>query len=1017
MNRILYSLRAFVVALAAAATTTLALVPAAPRPASATSCVIEPPAGKAPPHVIAARQALAAAAPTEYPGGYERLVDKIRENRRAVREGAMTLAQAQASGGIAVSGTKTIPVIPVLYDGATFEPFNPDAMEVDFFAPWVPTSMNSYFREVSGGQLNVDGDVHGFQIVSGAEADYEDGDDNGLMGGGARLSREAVALADATVNYGLYDNDGPDGIANSGDDDGVVDIVFVMHPFWGGECNITATENDNIWSHHSRFTNAGLSAYTTNDARSGGGSIKVNRYCIVPSANCDNTGLIEIGVFCHEFGHALGIPDLYDTDGDIAGASEGIGAWGLMGKGNWNTPESPAHMTAFTKERLGWLTYVNVTSNQTLCLPPSNLADGAVAARLWTDGAQGPEYFVVENRQPIGFDANLPRAGLVIYHIDESRYDALRTTNQVNANERWKAVDVECADATSAEHEVDADDLDVSPGGNSGDDGDPWCASTQSTFGPLTIPDSRAYSNVATKVWVRNIGPCTGNANGVICADVEVGTSNPVNLCVDDCEGDNCNQIALCDAWWGTPNIWVDNNDNGFHDLPAAGIDNKFWFRVWNLGPDDAAGVTATLYMTPAGMGLEWPESATDTVGTMQLPIIAAGDTVENYFVYEYPDPLDIEGHYCLGLVVKHPQDPTVSTAANLSNNIAQINHQVLIQRAGTYGGKRGDCPGPFQRTTRVYIYDGPAGNDGAQVEVRLGSPPNFDDVALPAGWNVEILPDAGPYFIAPGQRDSVFVRVSAPNAAHGDSAHVPLTLWNLGTDAAIGGTVLDYRIDCVEPASPGFVDAEWVAPPGDELPAARVQVEWAAAIVDVDGTPEIVQHYEVFRSDNQGGPLALVGRSAIDERPDFGLHQWHDSTVVASDCPITYTYRVRAVDGAGNTGAFAPPVALVCPATGVEAPGAPIAPIAALDARPNPFQRSTTITFSLAESGDVEVDVFAASGRRVRRLAGGLRGAGTHTVSWDGHDDNGLALSSGVYFYRVRGDGISETRKIVLTR
>jgi flagellar hook assembly protein FlgD len=52
-----------------------------------------------------------------------------------------------------------------------------------------------------------------------------------------------------------------------------------------------------------------------------------------------------------------------------------------------------------------------------------------------------------------------------------------------------------------------------------------------------------------------------------------------------------------------------------------------------------------------------------------------------------------------------------------------------------------------------------------------------------------------------------------------------------------------------------------------------------------------------------------------------------------------------------------------------------------------------------------------------VRRLAGGPHAAGTHTVSWDGRDDDGVALSSGVYFYRVRGGRMSETRKLLLTR
>ena len=55
-------------------------------------------------------------------------------------------------------------------------------------------------------------------------------------------------------------------------------------------------------------------------------------------------------MFCHEFGHAFGLPDLYDTDG----GAEGVGWWDLMSSGNWNTPTNPGHMGAWSKNFLGW---------------------------------------------------------------------------------------------------------------------------------------------------------------------------------------------------------------------------------------------------------------------------------------------------------------------------------------------------------------------------------------------------------------------------------------------------------------------------------------------------------------------------------------------------------------------------------------------------------------------------------------------------------------------------------------
>jgi hypothetical protein len=102
--------------------------------------------------------------------------------------------------------------------------------------------------------------------------------------------------------------------------------------------------------------------YTTNDARHGGGNIKIDTYVIMPALNCgatspyDATEYIDIGVLCHELGHTMGLPDLYDVNG----GGSGIGHWGIMGSGNWNTPEKPAHMDAWCKQELGWTTPVQI---------------------------------------------------------------------------------------------------------------------------------------------------------------------------------------------------------------------------------------------------------------------------------------------------------------------------------------------------------------------------------------------------------------------------------------------------------------------------------------------------------------------------------------------------------------------------------------------------------------------------------------------------------------------------------
>jgi len=81
----------------------------------------------------------------------------------------------------------------------------------------------------------------------------------------------------------------------------------------------------------------------------------------------------------------------------------------------------------------------------------------------------------------------------------------------------------------------------------------------------------------------------------------------------------------------------------------------------------------------------------------------------------------------------------------------------------------------------------------------------------------------------------------------------------------------------------------------------------------------------------------------------------------------------------------------------------------------PNPFNPSTTITYTLAESGHTRLDVFNSLGQRILTLFDGAQSAGVHAVNWDGRDENGLAVSGGIYFYRLQSGSYSKTMKMVL--
>ncbi|WP_446012098.1 M6 family metalloprotease domain-containing protein [Candidatus Electrothrix sp.] len=197
------------------------------------------------------------------------------------------------------------------------------------------------------------------------------------------------------------------------------------------------SEWGDIWSKHwtlsqaKTYYNDGTGEYTTNDTAACG-SVKVNDFIIQPELSSEG-GLNTIGVFAHEYGHVLGLPDLYDTDDprDSNIASKGVGDWCLMGSGSWNKSvregsrdgDSPAHFSAWCKYKLGWVKPTVVTG--TLVNESINAASRQADVYQFLPGSPstGGEYFLIENRLQDGFDIGLPGSGLAIWHIDEAKED------------------------------------------------------------------------------------------------------------------------------------------------------------------------------------------------------------------------------------------------------------------------------------------------------------------------------------------------------------------------------------------------------------------------------------------------------------------------------------------------------------------------------------------------------------------------------------------------------------------
>jgi hypothetical protein len=82
---------------------------------------------------------------------------------------------------------------------------------------------------------------------------------------------------------------------------------------------------------------------------------------------------------------------------------------------------------------------------------------------------------------------------------------------------------------------------------------------------------------------------------------------------------------------------------------------------------------------------------------------------------------------------------------------------------------------------------------------------------------------------------------------------------------------------------------------------------------------------------------------------------------------------------------------------------------------QPNPFSPETRIAFDLPKAGPVELVIYSVNGRLVRRLVKGTRESGRHTANWDGRDDAGEKVGSGIYFYQLTAPGVEESRRMIL--
>nr|WP_174615118.1 immune inhibitor A domain-containing protein [Virgibacillus ihumii] len=297
-------------------------------------------------------------------------------------------------------------------------------------------SMKQYYEKQSGGSYTVDGHVAGWYTADHPAAYY--GENVPAPDGSDARPRQLVyealvkAAQDPDIDlseYDVWDRNDYDGDGVKNEPDGIIDHLMVIHAGVGEEAGGGALGGDAIWSH--RWNLGALTAIpgAESDSDRFGGKLGAYDYTIEPEDGA-------AGVFTHEYGHDLGLPDEYDTI--YSGAGEPVGYWSLMSSGSWagKVPGTePPGMSPYAKEMLQTLHGGNWLSGTTI--DASEVDDDGVSVLLDQAVTKGANNDAVRVNLPDKLNViNTPAEGQYEYYGgkgDETDHKMVTTVDLTNA--------------------------------------------------------------------------------------------------------------------------------------------------------------------------------------------------------------------------------------------------------------------------------------------------------------------------------------------------------------------------------------------------------------------------------------------------------------------------------------------------------------------------------------------------------------------------------------------------------
>ncbi|UCG52714.1 MAG: M6 family metalloprotease domain-containing protein [Candidatus Latescibacterota bacterium] len=819
-------------------------------------------------------------------------------------------------------------------------------------------SVRDYFYDVSDGNLTYTNYVPtAYYRAQNPKSYYDDCD--APYGERAReLVIEALTdLDNSGFDFSQYDSNG----------DGLIDAI---NCFYAGVTGCPWAEG--LWPH----------SWTVSFSADG---VDAFRYQITGIGST-----LRLSTFCHENGHMICYwPDLYDYDHD----SYGVGKFCIMCSSTSST--NPQEPCAYLKHIAGWTTTTFLTTPHTIATLPSD----SNTIYKYEHPILTNEYYLFENRQKVGRDVGLPDAGIAIWHVDT---EGSNSDQDMTPESHYECTLVQADGNWDLENWV-----------NRGDLTDLWEAPTHTECTPFTNPNTNWWDGSSSALYVTDVSvsstvmtfifnrQCQVQPTDIDFGMVAVGDSldetfTIINVGVDPLIG---SVSESCDAY----------------SIVSGGN--------YNILPGDSQVVTVRFAPTSAGT-----HNCTIQLGsTFCSDVYCTGEAYDPVCAIE-PDTLDY-GNVPVGGFESLSFTITNIGSELLAGQVSESCDRFLITSDPYYVLD----PGEFDVVTVTYL-PGAIGADTCWIEtgydlckdvicigvgvsppVCLIEPDTLDFGAVLTGdykdstfiitnvggdtlsgsvsetcGDYSIISGDGAYSLASGETLTVAVRFEP-------TGNGPLTCTvETGSALCVDVTCLGTGIDVTPPPPPEEFSVAYNTGSGNQL-------IWRSCPASDFGM------FKIYRSENPGLLLDAPMDTTWQEIYSTSDTTWTDT---ASE-GWQYRYEVTALDTVGNESPPTSPGVL----TGAASTGVPRR-FALYQSAPNPFNPSTVITYDVPPGGGkVTIRIFDVKGRLVKTLVNKNQTAGQKTVTWDGRNDRGEKVATGVFFYRMRAPGCEKTMKMTLLK